>query len=178
MPEVLTLGGYPLRRLSQLFALTLLCLSAFSLAHAQTPALQGGVMLECSGLPCVDIVTGQGKHLRMLIDTGNASSIVDAAVAKQIGLPTTPVTGQDGKPVDGYSRAALNGVTLGDASLGTVKVLVLDRRPEPELKTLDSYSQRYTGKPFPFRNPGQIALVIEVEKARYEKLPFQHTPPK
>jgi PPOX class probable F420-dependent enzyme len=55
---------------------------------------------------------------------------------------------------------------------------VVERRPEPELKTLDSYAQRYTGKPFPFRNPGQIALVIEVEKARYEKLPFQHTPPK
>jgi PPOX class probable F420-dependent enzyme len=55
---------------------------------------------------------------------------------------------------------------------------VVERRPEPELKTLDSYAQRYTGKPFPFRNPGQIALVIEVEKVRYEKLPFQHTPPK
>jgi PPOX class probable F420-dependent enzyme len=55
---------------------------------------------------------------------------------------------------------------------------VVERRPEPELKTLDSYADRYTGKPFPFRNPGQIALVIEVEKVRYEKLPFQHTPPK
>jgi len=54
---------------------------------------------------------------------------------------------------------------------------VVERRPEPELKTLDRYSHRYTGMPFPFRNPGQIALVIEVEKARYEKLPFQHTPP-
>jgi PPOX class probable F420-dependent enzyme len=55
---------------------------------------------------------------------------------------------------------------------------VVERRPEPQLKTLDGYSHKYTGKPFPFRNPGQIALVIEVEKARYEKLPFQHTPPK
>jgi PPOX class probable F420-dependent enzyme len=55
---------------------------------------------------------------------------------------------------------------------------VVERRPEPELKTLDGYSHKYTSKPFPFRSPGQIALVIEVEKARYEKLPFQHTPPK
>jgi PPOX class probable F420-dependent enzyme len=55
---------------------------------------------------------------------------------------------------------------------------VVERRPEPELKTLDGYSQKYTSKPFPFRQPGQIALVIEVEKARYEKLPFQHTPAK
>jgi hypothetical protein len=112
-----------LRRFPQLLALTLLCFPAFS--GAQTPALQGGAMLECSGLPCVDIVTNGGKHLRMLIDTGNASSIVDAAIAKDLGLTTTPVTGQDGKPVDGYSRAALNNVMLGDASLGDVKVLVL-----------------------------------------------------
>jgi PPOX class probable F420-dependent enzyme len=55
---------------------------------------------------------------------------------------------------------------------------VIERRPEPDMKTLDSYSHRYTGKPFPFRDPKQIALVIEVEKARYSKLPFEHTPPK
>jgi PPOX class probable F420-dependent enzyme len=55
---------------------------------------------------------------------------------------------------------------------------VIERRPEPQLKTLDGYSHKYTGKPFPFRNPGQIALIIEVEKVRYEKLPFENTPPK
>ncbi len=55
---------------------------------------------------------------------------------------------------------------------------VVEWRPEPDFKTLDGYSHKYTGKPFPFRSPGQIALVIEVEKARYEKLPFQHTPGK
>jgi PPOX class probable F420-dependent enzyme len=55
---------------------------------------------------------------------------------------------------------------------------VVERRPEPDLKTLDGYSHRYTGKPFPFRNPEQIVLIIEVDKVRYAKLPFQHTPPK
>jgi hypothetical protein len=29
------------------------------------------------------------------------------------------------------------------------------------------------------RNPeGRVALIIEVEKVRYTKLPFEHTPPK
>ena len=55
---------------------------------------------------------------------------------------------------------------------------VVERRPEADLQTLDSYSHKYTGKPFPFRNPGQIVLIIEVDKARYEKLPFEYTPPK
>ena len=56
---------------------------------------------------------------------------------------------------------------------------VVERRPDPELKILDRISNKYTGKPFPMRSyEGRVALVIEVEKERYTKLPFQHTPPK
>jgi PPOX class probable F420-dependent enzyme len=56
---------------------------------------------------------------------------------------------------------------------------VVERRPDPELKTLDPISHKYIGKPFPMRGPeGRVALIIEVDKARYTKLPFQHTPGK
>jgi PPOX class probable F420-dependent enzyme len=30
---------------------------------------------------------------------------------------------------------------------------VVERRPDPELKVIDPISRKYTGKPFPFRNP-------------------------
>jgi len=54
---------------------------------------------------------------------------------------------------------------------------VVDRRPDPNLRIIDPISHKYTGKPFPFRAPeGRLALVIEIEKARYTKLPFEHTP--
>ena len=56
---------------------------------------------------------------------------------------------------------------------------VVDRRPDPDLKALDGTSQKYTGKPFPMRDQKtQVALVIEIEKEHYLKLPFAHTPPK
>jgi PPOX class probable F420-dependent enzyme len=56
---------------------------------------------------------------------------------------------------------------------------VIERRPDPEFKIMDPVSHKYTGKPFPFRAlEGRVALIIEVEKARYTKLPFEHTPPK
>jgi PPOX class probable F420-dependent enzyme len=56
---------------------------------------------------------------------------------------------------------------------------VIDRRPDPELKTMDPISHKYTGKPFPMRGPeGRLVLVIEVEKERYTKLPFEHAPGK
>jgi PPOX class probable F420-dependent enzyme len=56
---------------------------------------------------------------------------------------------------------------------------VAERRPDSDFKYMDAVSQKYTGKPFPMRSPeGRIALVIEVDKVRYTKLPFEHTPPK
>lgn len=60
-----------------------------------------------------------------------------------------------------------------------VRGRVIERRPDSDFKAMDKVSHKYTGKPFPFRQPeGRVVLVIEVEKARYTKLPFEHTPPK
>ena len=56
---------------------------------------------------------------------------------------------------------------------------VVERRPDRDLQIMDPVSLKYIGKPFPFRNPeGRVALVIEIDKARYAKLPFEHTPPR
>ena len=56
---------------------------------------------------------------------------------------------------------------------------VVEHRPEGGFKYMDAISHKYTGKPFPFRSPeGRVAIVIEIDKARYTKLPFEHTPPK
>jgi len=58
-----------------------------------------------------------------------------------------------------------------------IRARVVERRPDPALEMMDPISRKYTGKPFPFRSPeGRVALVLEVEKARYAKLPFEHTP--
>ena len=54
---------------------------------------------------------------------------------------------------------------------------VVERRPDRDFRYMDSISHKYTGKPFPFRSPeGRVALVIEFDKAKYTKLPFEHTP--
>jgi PPOX class probable F420-dependent enzyme len=56
---------------------------------------------------------------------------------------------------------------------------VVEHRPDSDFRVMDAISRKYTGKEFPFRNPaGRVAIVIEVQKARYTKLPFEHTPPK
>jgi hypothetical protein len=114
---------------SRLDSLSLsLCLLVFfcGAAPAQEPALRGAPMLDCSGLPCVDATLATGKHLRLLVDTGNVNSVLDAAVARTLGLEVSAVNGSDGKPVAGYERGVLSALKIGDGDLGDIKVLVMD----------------------------------------------------
>jgi len=76
-------------------------------------------------------------------------------------------------------RVALSIVDVRDPYReAQLRARVVERRPDAALEIMDPISRKYTGKPFPFRNPeGRVALVLEVEKARYTKLPFEHTPP-
>lgn len=56
---------------------------------------------------------------------------------------------------------------------------VVDFRDDSKLKTMDEISHKYIGAPFPMRGShGRVAMVIDVEKAHYTKLPPKHTPPK
>ncbi|MGI9103360.1 MAG: PPOX class F420-dependent oxidoreductase [Terriglobales bacterium] len=56
---------------------------------------------------------------------------------------------------------------------------VVEHRPDLDFQVMDAISRKYTDKEFPFRNPaGRVAIVIEVDKAKYQKLPFEHTPPR
>jgi PPOX class probable F420-dependent enzyme len=77
------------------------------------------------------------------------------------------------------ARVALSIVDLADPYReAQLRGRVVERRPDPDLRVMDPISRKYTGRPFPFRDPaGRVALVIEVDKARYAKLPFEHTPP-
>jgi PPOX class probable F420-dependent enzyme len=55
---------------------------------------------------------------------------------------------------------------------------VVERWTDADFAIIDRISRKYTGKQFPMRdNPDQrVVLVIEVERARFVRLPFSHTP--
>jgi PPOX class probable F420-dependent enzyme len=76
-------------------------------------------------------------------------------------------------------RLALSAVDFHDPYEEVqIRGQVIEFREDSDFKVMDTISRKYTGKEFPFRNPeGRVALVIEVEKARYTKLPFEYTPP-
>ena len=53
---------------------------------------------------------------------------------------------------------------------------VVERRPDPSFVVKDATAQKYTSKDFPWRNPDGVTLVIEVDRAKFAKLPFTHAP--
>jgi PPOX class probable F420-dependent enzyme len=55
---------------------------------------------------------------------------------------------------------------------------VAERWTDSDFKIMDRISRKYIRKEFPMRdNPDKrVVLVIEIERARFVKLPFTHTP--
>jgi len=51
---------------------------------------------------------------------------------------------------------------------------VVERRRDTDFKDTDAISKKYVGKPYPYRTEVPITLVVEIEKARYSKEPFEH----
>ena len=132
-------------------------------------------------------------ELRALIDRPNFAHL---ATIMQDGSPhsapvwiaregdhllfTTEATSLKGRNTERDPRVAISVVDFRDPYMeGQIRGRVVERRPDPQLKHFDQMSQKYIGKPWPYRDEkAPIVLVVEVSKAKYEKQPFEHTPPK
>jgi PPOX class probable F420-dependent enzyme len=129
-------------------------------------------------------------NVKQLIDRANFAHL---ATLMEDGSPhSTPVwvgregdriiIGTSGKSLKARNtrrdpRVAISVVDFKDPYMETqLRGRVVDQRPDNDLKILDAISMKYTGKPFPMRGyEDRIALVIEADKVRYLKLPFEHT---
>jgi hypothetical protein len=89
----------------------------------------GADMLDCSGLPCAQFHAGPAA-LKLLIDTGNAVSVLDIASARALKLEVGPYKRGNGEVVPGYQGAVLKNLTLGEQVIGDVQVLVVDMKDE------------------------------------------------
>jgi len=132
-------------------------------------------------------------NVKELIDRANFAHL---ATLMEDGSPhSTPVwVGRDGDRLmigtSGNSlkarntkrdpRVAISMVDFKDPYMeAQLRGRVVEHRSDSDLKILDAISVRYTGKPFPMRGyEDRVALVIEIDKVRYLKLPFEHTPSK
>jgi len=75
-------------------------------------------------------------------------------------------------------RVALSIVDFHDPYMEVqLRERVVERRPDTTFVVKDTTARKYTGQEFPWRNPeGQVTLVIEADRAKFAKLPFNHAP--
>lgn len=83
-------------------------------------------LLDCSGLPCVDMTAGSGKTFRLLIDLADVNSFLDTKQAQAMGLPLQPLKGNDGNDISEIQQAVVPGARLGDLPMGDFPFMVLD----------------------------------------------------
>jgi hypothetical protein len=81
-------------------------------------------LIDCDGTPCVEAKMSDGSVVRLGIDTGNASSVVDAKTARALGLkPSAPP--KPGTPAGMY-RSMIPSLSLGGAAYQNLSVVVMD----------------------------------------------------
>lgn len=81
-------------------------------------------MLNCDGVPCVEVRTGDGKVWKMGLDTGNANSVLAASAAEAAGLkPTKPSPA--GWPAGMFITSAPI-LKIGEVTLNDVPLLAMN----------------------------------------------------
>jgi len=119
-------------------------------------------------------------HLATLMPDGSPHNApVWIAREGELILICTEATSLKGKNTERDPRIALTVLDFHDPYTEVqIRGRVIERRPDPQLKYYDQMSQKYIGKPWPYRDEkAPIVLVIEIAKAKYSKQPFEHTPP-
>lgn len=90
-------------------------------------------MLDCEGLPCIDVTTESGKTLRLLIDLGESNSYLDSKVAQSLGVELHRLTGGgDDSTASEVQETVVPGARFGDLAMGDFPFLVLDTTPQPD----------------------------------------------
>jgi PPOX class probable F420-dependent enzyme len=120
-------------------------------------------------------------HLATLMPDGSPQSVpVWVGLEREHLLVCTGENSLKAKNTRRDPRIALSIIDFHDRYREVqIRGRVVERRPDGDCRYIDVISRKYTSKPFPLRQPeGRVALVIEIEKARFTKLPFEHTPPK
>ena len=80
-----------------------------------------------------------------------------------------------GKNTQRDPRVAISVIDLEDPYReASLRGRVVERRHDTDFHYLDAISRKYVGKPYPYREEIPIVLIIEIDKARFSKEPFEH----
>jgi hypothetical protein len=126
----------PGRTLSAAFLLLAGFLAAGAAKGADLPAPAEVPMFIVSGRPAVDVSVPNYPPFKMVVDTGNETSILDITTAVDMGLDLKALAPAEGKPGAARYSAVMKDVHVGEAALGDLPVVVMDLRQSTRDGTL------------------------------------------
>jgi hypothetical protein len=88
-------------------------------------------LVDCSGLPCIDMSTGNGKTLRLLLSTAEANSYLDTKAAQALGLALKPLKSGDGSIITDVQETVVPHAKLGELPIADFPFMVLDTTQPP-----------------------------------------------
>jgi PPOX class probable F420-dependent enzyme len=88
---------------------------------------------------------------------------------------TTDENSVKGRNTQHNPRVAISLIDLNDPyTEAQIRGRVVERRPDSDFKYIDAVSEKYVGKPWPYREDVPVALMIEADHVHYSKQPFEH----
>lgn len=107
------------KRLVCMVALTQMSAIALAAQNARQTRFATEVpLLDCGGTPCVEARVGSGPVLKMVIDTGNADSVLETALAK--GADLKPIGSLPAGAPEGMYRTKIPSICVGEVKLENV----------------------------------------------------------
>lgn len=80
-------------------------------------------LLDCGGTPCVEARIGSGPVLKMVIDTGNAVSVLETVMAK--GADLKPIGSLPAGAPEGMYRTKIPFISVGDVKLENLPAMAM-----------------------------------------------------
>ena len=101
----------------------LACSAGLTMFGAGARAAPSAVELQgCAGLPCAAFQANGQVAFKLLIDTGNAQSVLDLVRAKALGVALRPYQSKSGQVVPGYQVGTLKGPDAGPRIVGRCEI--------------------------------------------------------
>lgn len=120
-------------------------------------------LLDCDGLPCINMSTASGKTLRLLIDMAEANSYLDTKAAQSLGVTTQGIKTDANTEVSQVQQTVVPGAKIGDLPMGDFPFMVIDTTPQ---------SNELNKNPPPF--PADGALTFRAFQQRLLEIDYGH----
>ncbi|HEX4751022.1 MAG TPA: hypothetical protein VH302_15890 [Bryobacteraceae bacterium] len=83
-------------------------------------------------MPCIEMSTGSGKTLRLIIDLGEPNSYLDLKAVQSLATDMKPMKAEGDADISQVQQTVVPGAKIGDLPMGDFPFTVLDTTPSPD----------------------------------------------